>query len=287
MKKIAFGFLAIVVAAVFMSYVFLDHDGQINVAGYTGAPGEGMCNTCHGDYALNTGGSSIGISAPGLAGWVYTHNQTYTIHVTVAKTGDSLFGVSFVAVRPTDSSNAGTLVVTNAAETQIMPYAVNGHLRYYLVHTGSGNNTLNSHTFTFDWTAPANIGSIKFYAAGLAANADGTFNGDYVDTVSQLVTQSTAGIKDWNPADINLKIAPNPAAETCAIEYTLAVKAKVAIELIDTNGRVVKSYFNKVESAGKQNHIIAIDKQIAKGVYYISVEIGGEKHLKKLLVAGF
>jgi uncharacterized protein (TIGR03437 family) len=44
-------------------------------------------------------------------------------------------------------------------------------------------------TFSIDWTPPAtNVGDIVFYAAGNAANGDGTFNGDRIFTTTRRIS---------------------------------------------------------------------------------------------------
>lgn len=281
MKRITFALIALFIAAAFMSYEILSHDG---VAGYSGGPGEFNCTTCHGDHVVNTGTGSVTISVPTMPGWLFTHGYTYTVNVTVAQTGDSLFGFSFEAI-DSSGANAGTLVITDAAQTQIKTFTVSGNVRKYVVHTGSGNNTANSHTFTFNWTAPtSHIDTVKFYAAGLAANGDGTFNGDYTYTTKQVLLRNPSGINEINAACINMSVIPNPVSDNCIINYILSSNSFVSIKLIDVNGQVVKSFVDRNEATGKQNHTFHFDKSTAKGIYFISVEVNGMKHFQKIVV---
>ncbi len=55
----------------------------------------------------------------------------------------------------------------------------------FIQHTSAGtrNGQKASATFQFDWTPPAtNVGPITFYAAGNAANGNGTSAGDFIYT---------------------------------------------------------------------------------------------------------
>ncbi|MBL0064896.1 MAG: T9SS type A sorting domain-containing protein [Bacteroidetes bacterium] len=143
-------------------------------AGRTGSPGEGTCTSCHGDFALNSGGGSVSIS--GITGGVYTPGTTYNMSITVARTGSTVFGLDCEALNASNT-NAGTLVITNSAETQIKMSGVKSNV----VHQLDGGFTSNTHTFNFNWVAPAaGAGAVTFYFTGLAGDYQGDEGGDYV-----------------------------------------------------------------------------------------------------------
>lgn len=157
-------------------------------AGKTNSPGETTCTSCH-SGTINTGGGSVTITSPNLTGWEYAPGQTYTINVTVAQATIGLFALDFEALLPS-GANAGTLVITNSTETQIKTVTVSGNVRNNVVQKLDGGLTTDSHTFTFNWTAPVSgTGSITFYVAGLACDADGGTSGDETYTSSQVVTE--------------------------------------------------------------------------------------------------
>ena len=158
-------------------------------AARTGSPGELNCTDCHGDYALNSGGGSISISAPGMSGNAYTAGQTYNMSVTVSRGASSLFGVGIEALTSANT-NAGTLNITDAASTAIKSATISGVSRRNIVHTLNGGATAGSKVFNFSWTAPASgTGTVTFYFAGAACNSSGDEAGDYVYTGSQAFTE--------------------------------------------------------------------------------------------------
>src|SRR4051812_25546271 len=112
MKKTIVIVSASVLILFFMSFDIMDNNGR---AGATGSPSEGACNQsgCHTGNPLNDPAGSLTLSAPTLTGFQYVLGQTYTINVTVARTGVNLFGFAFEALTST-GANAGTLVVTDA-----------------------------------------------------------------------------------------------------------------------------------------------------------------------------
>lgn len=157
-------------------------------AGYTNSPGENNCTSCH-PGTVNTGGGSVTISSPNLTGWIYTPGQTYTINVTVSHSGFGLFSLGFEALLPS-GANAGTLVITNSVQTQIKTAFVNPNVRNNVVQKFNGGLSPDSHTFSFNWTAPvAGTGSITFYVAGMSCDIDGGVGGDFTYTASQVVNE--------------------------------------------------------------------------------------------------
>ena len=170
LKKLTLLVLSLTTAVFFTSTMMSDN----GKAGKTGSPGELTCIDCHGD----SGGGSIAVS--GITGGTYTPGTTYNLSVVIARTGSSLFGLGFEALTAANA-NAGTLTITNATQTQLKSATVSGVSRQSVVHQLNGGATSNTHTFTFNWTAPvAGTGNVTFYFAGVACNSDGNESGDYV-----------------------------------------------------------------------------------------------------------
>lgn len=156
-------------------------------AGKTGSPGEGTCIDCHSDYSANMAGGSIAIA--GITGGTYTPGTTYNLSVTVARSGMTVFGLGVEALNSANSP-AGTFVVTNSAETQIKNATVSSVVRPNLVHQLDGGATNNTHTFNFNWTAPAaGTGNVTLYYAGIAGDHDGNEAGDYTYNGSLALTE--------------------------------------------------------------------------------------------------
>ncbi len=156
-------------------------------AGHNGSPGELTCakSTCHTTYTLNSGPGSVSISAPGMTNWQYTPGQSYSISVTIAQASMPLFGFGFEALLAS-GANAGTLTAGTGSHT--LNATVSGNSRKTVTHLLDAGLTTGSHTFTFTWVAPASGVPVTFYAAGNAANDNGTKLGDYIYTTSQAVT---------------------------------------------------------------------------------------------------
>ncbi len=176
------------VVTVFSSWIQSDN----GKAGYTNSTGEGNCTNCHSGPAVNSGGGQVYVTS-NIPGWVYTPGQTYTLSVIVKQTGKPLFGVGLEILKGT--SNAGTMIITNAAKTQIKTATISGKVRNNLVHTFNGGLHADSAVFTFNWIAPAtNIGAVKIWFTGLAANNNGGESGDLTYKGSKMINSPTISV---------------------------------------------------------------------------------------------
>src|SRR5882724_184252 len=152
-------------------------------AGYTNAPGDlGNCTACHDTFHdPNVGPGSVRMTGVPA---VYTPGQQYTVSVIVQQSNRQRFGFQLTPLDQ-NGNRAGT-VASMGADTQVNPDTGAGG-RQYIEHTEPGTfpNGASSRTWQVRWTAPAtDIGTVRFWFAGNAANGDGTNQGDYIYTSS-------------------------------------------------------------------------------------------------------
>ena len=164
-------------------------------SGYTGAPNENNCTSCHSGTSLVTSGTkwnrvrmSSNIPATG-----YLTDSTYTVTVTYAETGISKFGFQLTALSSDSSKAAGTFATTDA-RTQKNSGTVSGLTRNYIEHTATGNAKVatDSTSWVFKWKAPSkNMGSVTFYINVNAADGNGSSSGDVIYGKSFKISQSS------------------------------------------------------------------------------------------------
>lgn len=251
----------------------LDKDGK---AGRTGSPGENDCTGCHTSFAVNSGPGSITISSPNLTNWEYVPGQSYQIDVTVAQAGTPLFGFGFEALRTSNNSNGGTLSITNSTQTQLKSFSVQGNNRTNVVHKENGGLSNDSHTFSFNWTAPAtNIGNVMFYTAGNAANNQNDSLGDYIYKTSQLVTPFISGVEEML-SENGIIAFPNPAVDYFRIQVS-ADNSIESVKLYDLNGRTA----HQQEWKSKVINVSISRPAAGHGIYVAACKTGkGIKWLK-------
>lgn len=260
----------------------LNDDGR---AGRTGSPGETTCVSCHDNFALNSGGGSITLSSTNLPGWEYIPGTNYHMVCTVARTGNNLFGMGLEALT-TANQNAGNLVITNPASTQIKTATVGGVSRRNVVHTLNGGQGNGSKAFAFDWTAPTtNIGSVTFYYAGVAANGDGDEAvGDYVYNGNQVVTPATASSVEEFAGPGELSVFPDPATDHFSIAYTLTTGRNVQVSLYDMQGRMVRELVAAPRSAGRHVEMISGLSDLGPGTYLLRTAMGAEVRTRRIML---
>ena len=140
--------------------------------GFTGAPGEFTCTSCHGGFE-NSGPGSLTIEAVD-----YAPGQKQTIRVRIADPNQRRWGFSITARlrrAPMNFNLRAGSFESNGANVFATPdgrYAV----------SQNAPSATGSFTFEIPWTAPDDAGGVIFYATGNAANGNGAQNGDRIYT---------------------------------------------------------------------------------------------------------
>lgn len=276
MKKKIFAIAGFASMAALFSFGVLEPNG---IAGYTGAPGEGTCTSCH-SGAVNSGPGSVSISAVPDFSTGYTPGQDYVVSLTILEAGRSLFGFDVVALDSLNT-NAGTLAVTNTTKTRMQ---VSGG-RTNITHRTNGGASANSHTFDFKWAAPAvaNAHKVTFYASAMAANKNGGTGGDnvYSSTLSLQPIINSAVTKSVLSADWT--VAPNPATDQLLLSYSLRTATDVSVRVIGLDGKIVYTQALGNAAAGTQTLRIPLN-EIHAGLYYVALSAGNMTFTKTVLV---
>jgi hypothetical protein len=271
--------------AITSGFEIMDNTGQ---AGRTGSPSESTCNiTCHTGFALNDGTGSITISSPDMPTWEYMPGDTYTINVTVARVGNSLFGFDVECLTAgAPPQNAGTFIITNTVESQIKNFTVGSVIRKNVVHKLNGGAGPDSKTFSFDWICPAtNVGTVTFYAAGNAANGNNQTSGDHIYTLQQAVTPAAgAGIGDNDAALNGFNVYPNPAHDNISVVFTAEPREDVTVQLISLDGKVVSTLYNGVANGLPTQLQLGLPAGLTNGIYLVQLQHGSTLASHRIIV---
>lgn len=203
--------------------------------GTTAAPGEDSraCAQCHTGTALNAGGGKVEIILPN--GPTYSPGVAQHIMVRVSDPAQRRWGFQFSARLNSDLANgqAGdlkesdglTMVVCSNGASK--PCATAGSTLQFIEHTPEGTRlgTPNGATFEFDWTPPAtDVGNVTFYAAGNAANGNGSSSGDHIYTAHvELTSAAPAG------APAKPTISRNGVVSSATLQPTIAPNSWITI----------------------------------------------------------
>jgi hypothetical protein len=233
-------------------------------AGYTGAPGESTCATsgCHSGN-LNTGPGSVTLINPPAN---YIPGQIYPIQIQVDDATKSKFGFELVALN-SSNNQAGTISLSNTVNTAVQT----NNLKSYASHKNASLNNI----WTFNWHAPANnIGAVRFFFSGNAANGDGNTTGDNIYTGTfTLNPLATTGLKEEAAAAV--KVFPNPAAASLNLELPNDANH---LTVLDLSGREI---FSRKETPVTSELDVS---QYPNGTYFIKVDQERSSVLKRFVV---
>lgn len=161
--------------------------------GHTAAPGESSCIACHSGSPANSGKGKFFISGIPAN---YRAGEQIPVTVTINEGDAVTFGFQFTAI---DSlgRKVGTFQLPSGFPEQMqeMTGFINSNERRYISHTTDGvtPTVFGTKSWTFNWTAPSQrVGKVSFYAAGNAANSDGSTSGDHIYTTAASTLSGTA-----------------------------------------------------------------------------------------------
>jgi uncharacterized protein (TIGR03437 family) len=169
---------------------------------HTGAPGDQTCarSGCHTGTAVNGGGGRVELQLPG--GLTYVPGQKQRVTVVITDTNATTRNYGFQATARLGSNEANGQAGTFSLVGRDVILCVDGRERTgascpstaaleFISHGDASNRTGR---FEFDWTAPAtDVGPVKIYVAGNAANGNGAATGDRIYTANVTLTPAASG----------------------------------------------------------------------------------------------
>ncbi|MBL8211562.1 MAG: hypothetical protein JNK87_12650 [Bryobacterales bacterium] len=170
-------------------------------ARHTGAPGDQTCATagCHTGTAVNGGPGNVAIAFPNES-MTYTPGTRQRWTVTVTDAQQRVFGFQATARLESNLSGgqAGSFQNVDARTAVICDDGAvrpaSGCRAAFNVEFIQHTNANTTNTFTIDWDPPAtDVGNVRIYIAGNAANGNNTNSGDRIYTRSYTLTPATTG----------------------------------------------------------------------------------------------
>ena len=243
--------------------------------GFTGAPGEGLCTSCHPGSPANSGPGGVSLDAPPH----YTPGMTYDFNVTVSDPTASRFGFQVVAKDGADDFQ-GTWEIVDPADTRFSSPDAN-----YVTHVsapfGSG-----SHAFAVRWTAPgSDVGDITFYAAGNGADGGGQPTGDQIYTAVATSAPSGSSSSESAPALPSFQLTdvfPIPFVDHTTFRFELSRPGAVDLVLYDLSGRELRS--ESFGTFGIGSHSARLNGAgLPSGVIVYRLVSGGEEASGRLI----
>lgn len=169
---------------------------------------------------------------------------------------------------------------TGSLSTMDIQYQINSQNPVIDTWSGTALAQGDSLDYTFQTTYYSPIGSIYQFCAKTMLTGDINASNDescrlIMPVINPNVQELANGMKLWQ----NM---PNPASDITNIRYEIPNGGNVSFDLVDVLGNVLMS-ISKKEISGIHNIEIDVNK-LAKGIYYYSIEFGGYRITKQMVV---
>ncbi|MFM2224346.1 MAG: hypothetical protein RJA07_548 [Bacteroidota bacterium] len=195
-------------------------------------------------------------------------SQTYTVTGIASATGCSNTASIVVNVNPLpDATFTTSLNITDVTFTS----SIFGSTYNWSFGDGSANSTQASPTHTY--TQNGN------YTACLTI----TDNNSCSDSTCQTIVITNVGINQPKLIVNNVSISPNPATDNCLLQFSLAKKSTITIDVIDVLGRKIAAILSK-PLAATEHQINIKTTDWASGIYFIKIQNAeGQSIVQKLV----
>ncbi len=148
--------------------------------GYTNAPGEANCTSCHSGTLNQTPANLANLTlSAGFTANGYIPDSIYTVTVSYSQAGINKFGFQITSLRTDNDAFVGTF--TAGTGNSKVTANISGSSREYIQHNSGGTSGSGSRSWTFTWRAPStNVDTITFYAVVNATNSNSSTSGDQI-----------------------------------------------------------------------------------------------------------
>ncbi len=248
-------------------------------AGNAGAPGENNCTACHAGSVAAGAGFNVLEWADGIT--TYTPGETYSLQLSM-EDASAKNGFQLVALKASDDTQAGTMVITDEVRTQLLNGAAG---KRYVGHRAAGNTASQ---WTFNWTAPSeNVGDVVFYVATNKTNSNGQTSGDLV-RLSQHTFNAPAGsgasLTAYESILASLKIALNNENKLIDIKFVTDESESLYINVMNLQGQSVLAHSLGSAYPGENHKEVRLNENLSNGVYIVNFFVGNKAYSQKVML---
>lgn len=208
-------------------------------------PAEGLCTACHVTFAPNLPGATLQLLDVPVT---FSPDSAYVLRVRMTSTFTPTgvgrrWGFELTAVNAATGDSAGSFAPLDNT-TQTLAGAGAFAARHYIEHTTVGTRQGNNGPVEWSvrWKAPGDTTSrVLFFAAGNASDNSATNSGDHIYTTRDTCDRAvTVGAPPTVLAGAVLSAGPNPFGHSTTLRFRLGAPARVALDVLDPQGRLVR-----------------------------------------------
>ncbi|MDD5528581.1 MAG: S8 family peptidase [bacterium] len=269
------------------------------------APGENICSTIPGS-TYETGWSGTSMACPQAAGGaalVWAANTSLTnaqVRDILCNTATDLGTTGWDKEYGWGKLNLQAAVL--AAKGSSAMSGDTGMVTIYNSSSATGNLAVSGITYHSSWissVSPTSFGIVPgesegvtvivlasletgyYYDTLFVASNDPDNNPYLVPVVLKVGDVGTEEITDFGLRNAELSIFPNPATKALSIKFAVPASQNVSLKIYNTAGRLVKTVFDEVKTAGTYNPIINMTG-MNSGIYFVLLKTGNHTISKKV-----
>lgn len=150
--------------------------------GYSNAPNESNCTTCHGGTLQTSGTNYSNVKLTNtFSGGGYIPDSTYTLTLDYTHSGKSKFGYQLTCLDGSNKMAGSFSLQPNNIKSSITSSTIGGSSRSYMRQTRDGTSGSGSISWSFRWKAPStNKDTLTIYAVVNSTNSSSTTSGDII-----------------------------------------------------------------------------------------------------------
>ncbi len=207
---------------------------------------------------------------------------------------DTTFDTDGIVITPfgpfADTPNS--VVIQSDGKILAAGYSIVGGTNYYFALARYNSNGSLDTTFDTDGKVTTLFGSDSDTGYDVALQSDGkivmvgsslnaSMNSDFA--VVRYNNTINTGINTIDNQTSEIKIYPNPFANSTTISFSIPQTQKVSFKIVDVSGRLVSTLSDKIYEAG-ENKLVWNAEELNAGVYFLQIQTAENLQTKKLIV---
>jgi hypothetical protein len=246
--------------------------------GFTGAPGENNCTSCHaGAVQDGNNGENLLTFNDGQNEVTLGVARMMTLNFT---SGAVKNGFQLVALDENDDM-AGAFIITDPTNTQLRSQGLLG--RQYVTHTSGGTSQSQ---WSFEWEAPNSAEEVTFYVATNRTNNGNNSSGDVIylssHTFSVEAGDPSANItEDWKNL---LSFGYIVNQHQLIIDGDLPNQAELHLNIYDLKGKAIVVQSLGQSPEGNYQKAIDLPYNMENGIYVATLFLNNKPLTHKFMV---
>ena len=189
---------------------------------------------------------------------------------------------TYISAYPSLSLNNDSMTVFLVNRYTDKSQAVNIQLSNFNMENGS-YNTLTLDNLPADETFKSHTDNALKKGSVTATNNSFTITLPKLSVTAVLLKGSANSTAELNTEIASVKLFPNPSDQFSTLSFSLKSEREVCVQLLDVQGKLVKTILNEKTNRGTHNLTIRTD-DLSEGVYLVKISLGEDMIQRKLMV---